>query len=255
MAALPASIKAGEIMPDFGSTLPPASTSWFTDRYEPNTFVDVGAFQGRSDVLGLGIGSAQDLANRPAGYGYTFYNTQGRQHPAVGGDGSTLSADLWVDAAWGDAANGSVRTDLWGVMTDSTAAISAYPILGFTNYGGTPRFRYWTDAGWVDLDVAVNYGAWNTLSIGFTNDTFTYSINGALVAVDRVTDGSTGFADVIVQAYNFADPGIAGANPTDYVAHWANVQQIPDAGSSLILLGSALLGLALFGRRLARKHA
>jgi hypothetical protein len=255
VVALPVVIKATEIMPDFGSTLPPSTTTWTTDRYEPNSFANVGTFQGRSYVLGIGINNAQGINNRPAGYAYPFYNTQGRQHAAVGGAGDTLSADLWVDAAWSDVGNGNVRTDVWGVMTDVSANVSAYPILGFTNYGGAARFRYWDTNGngsWFDLgSVAVNFGSWNSLSIGFTGSGFTYSVNGVLVGSIGDDGYSTGFSTVIMQAYNFADLSIANANPQSYTAHWSNAQGVPDSGGTIGLLVISILGLAALRRRFA----
>jgi len=248
--ASPAAVKATEIMPDFGLTVP---ASWVTDRYDPTSFSNVGIFAGRSDVLGIGITSAGNLANRPGGQQTSFYNTQGRQHAVVGGAGSTVSADVWVDSSWSNAANGSVRTDMWGVMTDAALvpAVTAYPILGFTNYGGVARFRYYdadTNAGWVDLAATVQYGAWNSLSIGFTGSSLDYSVNGALVGTDVTINGSAGFSAVIMQAYNFADPSISGATLNDYTAHWANAN-VPDAGNTVTMLGAAVLGLAVLRRR------
>ena len=85
-----AAAQAAPIMPDF-STVP---AGWTTDRYAPNSFANVGTYQGRNDVLGIGISSADSLPNRPAGFQSSFYNTQGKAHAAAGGAGSVLSADL-----------------------------------------------------------------------------------------------------------------------------------------------------------------
>jgi hypothetical protein len=248
--AVPAVASAIELMPDY-SGLP---AGWVTDRYEPASFSNVGVFQGRNDVLGIAISDAQSLANRPAGYQSAFYNTQGRQHAVSGGVGSTLSADLWIDASWEDAANGSVRTDMWGIMTDG-AAVSEYPIIGFTNYGGSARLRFWDSevpGAWVDLATPINYGAWNAFSIEFTGLSLVYSVNGAVVGTDNTVNGSTGFTAVIMQAYNFGDPGITGATLVDYTAHWSNAQpgNVPDGAATAGLLGFALLALASLRRRL-----
>ena len=60
-----ATANAAVITPDFANVL----AGWATDRYAPNSFSDVPALtQGRSDVLGIGISSAQSLANRPSAY-------------------------------------------------------------------------------------------------------------------------------------------------------------------------------------------
>ena len=72
-------------------------------RYAPNSFSDVGTYQGRSDVLGIGISSAQSSANR-GGQSSTFYNTQGYGEPVLfaPGAGSVLSADLYISSSMAD---------------------------------------------------------------------------------------------------------------------------------------------------------
>jgi len=247
---LPGTAHATPVMPDFAS----APAGWSTDRYEPASFGNVGSFQGRSDVLGIAISSADALPNRPSGYQSTFYNTQGRQHSITGGAGSTLAADLYIPQNWSDASNGTVRTDMWGVMTNGST-VSDYTIIGFTNYGG-PTLRVWdqdTANGWVNLATAVDYDAWTDLAIDFTGSSYIYSVNGAVVYTDSTIGGSTGFQAVIMQAYNFGgDPSIPGANPEDYTANWSNTQPVPEPGT-MMLLGAGFLGLAVLGKR--RKNA
>ena len=243
-----AAASAASVMPDF-STIP---TGWATDRYAPASFSDVGTYQGRSDVLGIGISSPQSFTNRPAAYQGTFYNTQGMQHAITGGAGSFLTADLFIDAGWRNAANGNVRTDMWGVMTDGLA-VSDYPIIGFTNYDGGARFRVWDDAGWHDLATTVNFGAWTSLEILFSGTSYDYFINGASVYTDTATDGSTGFSAVIMQAYNFGgDPTILNAVASDYTAYWSNSEtgHVPEPGTAA-LFGLALLGVVGSRRRKA----
>jgi hypothetical protein len=238
---------AVELMPDFST----APTGWTTDRYAPTSFSNVGTFQGRNNVLGIGITSAGNLANRPAAYQSTFYNTQGRQYQVAGGASSSISADLWIPTNWRDSANGSFRSDMWGVMTDGSS-VTDYPIVGFTDYGGASRFRVWDqdNGGWIDLATTVNYGAWNSLSIDFTGSSYVYSINGVVAFTDSTIGGSTGFQAIIMQAYNFADPnGVPGANPVDYTADWSNAQGVPDGGATVMLLGATCAGLSWMRRR------
>ena len=128
--------QAAMIMPDFADV----PTGWVTDRYAPASFSNVGAYQGRNDVLGIGISSADGLNNRPGAYQSQFYSTQGRQHAVSGGVGSVLSADLYIPAAWRDGGSGNVRTDMWGVMSNGVS-VSDYPIIGFTNYKEDAHLR------------------------------------------------------------------------------------------------------------------
>ena len=245
-AMIAATAGAAEIMPSFAGV--PAG--WVTDRYDPASFSNVGIYQGRSDVLGIEIDSAQGFTGRPGAYQSTFYNTQGRQYATSGGAGSTLSADLWIPASWSDASTGgSARTDMWGVMVDGSDAVSGYPIIGFTNFGGAPRYRAWSQAGvWIDLATTVSYDAWTAFSIEFTGTDFVYYINGAPVYTEADSAGSVAFSATIMQAYNFFDdPSIVGANPQDYTAHWSNV--VPEPGTLLLLTGG-VTGLATRRRRL-----
>jgi hypothetical protein len=241
---------ASPLMP----SLADAPTGWVTDRYDPASFGNVGTYQGRDDVLGISISAAQAYDNRPAPYQNTFYNTQGRQHAISGGMGDYIAADLFIESSWASSTAGSVRTDMWGVMTDGSA-VSAYPIIGFTNYGGSARYRVWdsTNGVWIDLATTVQFGAWVSLEILFTGSSFDYFINGVDVFSDKNIDGTSGFAAVIMQAYNFGgDPSIAGAVASNYTAHWSDAAAaaVPEP-ATLALVPLALLGALLAKRRKA----
>lgn len=247
-----AAASAAPIMPDF-STVP---AGWTTDRYDPASFSNVGTFQGRNNVLGIGIDASTNLANRAPGYQSMFYNTQGKAHVATGGVGSVLAADLYIPEEWRDAANGHVRTDLWAVATTAANAVSAYGIIGFTNYGGTARLRVFDGdlaGGWFDVGTPVDFNDWTSLAVEFTGSALEFSVNGALVYTDATIGGTTGFGSVIMQAYNFADPAIAGANPLAYTANWSNTMaaEVPEPGT-LALFGLGMLGFGALRRKAKR---
>jgi len=220
---------AGNIMPSF-ATVP---TGWVTDRYDPAAFANVGTFQGHTNVLGISIDGSTGFGARPSPYQSSFYNTQGKKFTfsPTQGAGSILSADLYIPASWANAANGNVRTDMWGTMVDTDGLISNYAIIGFTNYGGAPRLRVWDDDtanGWVDLTTPISYGTWHNFSIQLNGDSsIGYYVNGALVYTDVDTALSTAFKEVIMQAYNFEDPAILGAVLAPYTAHWSNSVAVP----------------------------
>jgi hypothetical protein len=252
MLAQPAS--GANITPDL------VGPGWVVDRYAPDTFGNVGPYQGRNDVLGVGISENGGHGNR-GGQNSTFYATQGMKQSVSGGVGSLVSADLFIPLEWESEANGSRRTDIWASMTDGSSIV-AYSILGFTNYNGTaaPGTGYVraydgnTPNGWVDSTAAVNYGAWNSFAIEFTGSTFDYFFNGSLIYSDSTIGGATGFTEFMVQAYNFNGPdpafvgAVAGSNLGNYTAHWSNTQSVPEP-TSMVMLGLGLLGAGVARRR------
>lgn len=232
---------AVNLMPDFAD----APTGWTTDRADPESFGNVGTYNGRDNVLGIGIDSTDGNNQTP------FYATKGKKHAISGGIGDLLGADLFVESIWEDSGSGHVRTGMWGVMSDGLS-VTDYPILGFTNYGGVARFRVWDDVDWVDLAVDVLFGDWNSLQLEYTGSSYNYYVNGTLAYTDNTVGvNTTGFQDVIMQAYDFGD--VDDAVKTEYVAHWANSEaaSVPDAGGTLALLGLGLVGLMGIRKRLA----
>jgi hypothetical protein len=241
---------ASLILPDFAG-LP---NGWGVDRYDPHSFSNVGAYQGRDNVLGIEITAAEGFDVRPGAFESTFYNTQGRAYAVAGGADTALTAALFIPSAWSDPTNGSFRTDMWGVMTNGVTLGTDYPIIGFTNYGGVARYRVWDGnaaGGWVDLSTPVAYDAWTAFEIVFTGSSYIYTIDGNPVYTDTTINGSTGFSAAIMQAYNFyGDPSLSGANPVDYTAYWSNSNgdAAPEPGT-WGLLGGGLIVTGLLFRR------
>lgn len=247
------SAQGANLMPDFST----APAGWVTDRYQPDSFGNVGNFAGRNNVLGIGISDGDAFNNRPVPYQATFYNTQGMQFSVLGGVGDILGADLYIPEEWRSESNGSRRSDMWGVMTDGIG-VSDYPIIGFTNYGGTPTFRVWDDTAWANLTDPILYGEWNRLEMEFTGTSYKYYVNGNLAYTDNTPNGSTGFQALIMQAYNFGgDPSIpnavAGPELGNYTAHWDNISdggEVPEP-ATYAMIGAGLVALAAIRRRRA----
>ena len=232
------------------------------DRYAPDSFSNVGSFQSRNNVLGIGIGPNGATSNRPVSQQANFYSTQGMGHALSGAAGDALQAALYVPASWMSPSLGAVRTDMWGVMTDS-ANVTDYPVIGFTNYGtgladkntsgfhdSFVGFRVWTSSfgAWYDLSsVAVNLDAWNTLDISFMGTDYNFLINGQNVLTTAAAAGTSAYGQVLMQAFNFdGNTNSPGAVISPYTAHWSNTVPEP---ATLALMGLGLAGLGVSRRR------
>jgi hypothetical protein len=227
---------------------------WTTDRYEPASWANVGTYQGRNNVLGIGINDSTNAANRPGGQQGSFYNTQGRQIGVTGGTGDSIAADLFLDANWASSQGGFVRTDLWGRSAGATETGVSYPIIGFTNFD-TPGARlrvFDSQVGWINLaiDLTSLYGTWVALKIEALATGYEFFVNGTSVFTDN-TLGSAGgdFTRGFLQAYNFNESSVGVTGNPAYTAHWSDPvsNQVPVPGP--LVLTSLALCLLGFSRR------
>jgi len=252
------------VTPDFSAGI----GSFYTDRYDPASFlVNAGIVQGRSNVLQIGINSTTDASARPAGQQGTFYNTQGRKLDVNQTGSWTFQSDLFVESGWSSPSSGLVRTDLWATqcngicIPNSEVNVTDYPIIGFTNQGlAGARFRGWDrTAGWTDFTGAVNFGAWNTLTMSYddTLNQFSYSVNGTNFRSFLGNGTSTIVGNVMYQAYNWNDQtlGFQMGN-ADYTANWSNTPGtvVPEP-STYAMMGLGLAGLGAVVRRRKNKSS
>ncbi len=185
--------------------------NWSEDRKTPSSFSSV-AFGGRGDVLEMNIDAEAQSTQGD------FYHTEGlrRQIPAS----DSIKADLYVDADW---QNKETRAGLWGVASDASGEITAYPIVEFTTAteAGHTGWRVYDGVypgGWTNLATPFTWNSWNTLAVTFNESThkFDLSINGAVVASNSYDETTTHLKAAILNSKNY------GSNGQDYSVHWSN---------------------------------
>lgn len=238
----------------FSDTFDAIDPAWTTDRYEPAGFSSV--FFDGDNRLQITVDASGSAANRPAAFSSSFYNTQGRQR-AVGTTGAwTLSADVFVAAAFNTTTGELARSDLWG-HTGTTPSGGDYPIFGFTNASPTDafnaaaadrsfRFRaYDGDTGnWVNLTTpgGFTFDAWHNLAIVSTGTEFRYYLDGSLLHTDATTAGND-LMSAFIEAYNFGGAG--------YAVQWDNAaaSAIPEPATAAALVAASTLVVVAWRRQ------
>jgi outer membrane autotransporter protein len=204
---------------------------WTIDRSAPSTFTLADQFEGRFNVLKLGI----DPGSQPP---TSFYQWQGyQQRTAVPAGNSFIGGDIWIDPNWqsGDASD-YVRTGMWGsAMPEATVGGGTYvdsqaifPIIQFTNQDGIGRLEVWDTtaaSGFVDLPETaslIDYGGWNSISMRLIEDEnkVEYYLNNNLFytwSAPEAADGSLPeqFWAMYLTARN---NGV-----TSFDSHWSNL--------------------------------
>ena len=250
LAALPGTAPA-----QFIDTFVTINPAWETNRYEPAGFSSV-MFDNDSR-LRLSIDQTGSAANRPVAFSSGFYDIQGRHRPGGVSGAWTLSAEVYVAAAFNTTTGTLVGAELWG-HTGTTPGGGDYMILGFTNSSPTDelntlandrafRFRAFVGGAstWFDLGVpsGFTFDAWHVLSATSTGNTFEYRIDGTLVLIKGTTAGDD-LQSAIIQGYQFDQPG-------GYSVHWDNVTTtaIPEPAAYSALAGLATLGIVQWRKR------
>lgn len=212
---------------------------WYTDRYAPAGFASE-SFAG-DNRLALTLSAADGATSRPGSFSSAFYNTQGRKFD-VGG-ATSLAVDFYIDSAFGGV-NGRIG-GLWGTAVDGSNIITAFPIIEFHGDGaGSGSFNIWDGATFVDIGLTAGFvfNSFYTMTMDLVGNTVEYSINGTSVFTDTDSNGSTGFANVILQGINTND----GVNRTLYFDNltYGTTVSVPEP-TTLLLLLPGLAALAL----------
>lgn len=187
---------------------------WYTDRYAPNGFIGGVNYLGNKR-LKHSIAVADGLNNRPLGYQFPFYNTQGRKYDLANGT-QYMEIYLYVPSSW--STTGRRMAGFWGTAFDVNGDVSGFPIIEFSSDGANPRFRGWNDVnGWVDmgLPAGFSYNSWIKLQIELqSSGEFLYRVgNLQLTTTTLSAYGSLQIGNVILQGHNTLE-GV------DYDIYW-----------------------------------
>lgn len=188
-------------------------TNWTADRQPPSGGVDSVAFEGRDNVAAIGVRGEERSTQS------SFYYFEGIKK--VDDFDSVVRVDLYVPPEWKTAASSPANVGFW----TSDDPITAYPLIVFRN-GETIDagfYVYDTQTGdYVDSEVDVEYGAWNTLGIALdpAADSVGYTVNGRHAGSSYA--GSEKIGQVFLNHYNDGN--------LDYTAHWhTGLVSMPDA--------------------------
>ena len=252
LAAWPAAASAQFIDP-----FTTIDAAWTANRYAPAGFSSV-VFDG-DHRLKLTLDASGAAANRPPAFSSVFYNTQGMQRPGGVTGAWTISAEVFIPAAFNTVTGPLVASEVWG-HTGTTPGGGNYLIFGFTNASRTDPlnptavdrgFRFQAYDGntgtWLDLGVPGGFvfDSWHVLTGASTGTVFEYRLNGVLLLSNPTAAGSD-LLSAMIQGYNFGEA-------TGYSVHWDNLatSAIPEPSTSALLVALAALGVAAHRRHRA----
>lgn len=221
------------------------------DRYAAPVFQSGVTYGGRTGVLEEGTTAASWSSNRPAGYGGTFYDTEGFFFGVTPGS-DFLTIDLFSDTAFRGEGDARIA-GFWGVGLDATNAVSAYGIVELARINGALTFRGWDNAGagsWINMGLPSGFDAntWNTLRVGISGGQLQYGVDNQLTTLSGGF-GTTSFSGAIVQVYN-----PQGKAPYD--VHWDNFTggAVPEPTTwAMMLMGFGGAGAVLRNSRRRRR--
>lgn len=212
---------------------------WIVDRRDPGGLNFHPEFEGREGVLEVVLDASEVHAN-------PFYNYQGYKHAVnIGAGDSFLRGDLWVGQEWETAMEGEyVHTGMWGGVgrNPPDRAVLNYPMIMFSNVGGTGHLAVWdptlpqdlpvvrgpTADNWVNLngtdgqiDTAglINYDGWNTFDIRFLHEeqAIEYIVNGQSVYRWEILPEyqSNEFVELMLNSWNDGE--------SSYSSYWSQL--------------------------------
>ncbi len=153
------------------------TADWVVDRRASASFGNIGTFQGRDNVILLGIAPPAADSSRLNWQGY-------KQNMTVPAGNSFLRGDMWIADGWQTGTEDDfVNTGMWGsampehlvAKGNYVNAAAVFPIVHFINQGGAGRLRVWdtSTSGWVNLPETadlITYDGWNTIDLRLLPD-------------------------------------------------------------------------------------
>lgn len=178
---------------------------------------------------------------------------------AIGARAVPINGNLFFTSSTNATLNGTGPLDAtqvtsWGTVSFSSGSGTYAPIPGGTTVtmGGAP----WTfgSIGTTGANVVSNLWSISYSGVTYSFDLATLTTNGSVGSV-RILEGlGTAKVTGYDNTTGFFSLSTSGTGTSISFSAFANVPPVPDHGSTLVLLGIALVGFAAVGRRLGRNR-